>query len=80
MRRGKQNENGLFNGNDSAYIINGPFPDKKNKQKSKKDKVVLIVFSVFGWLIANLLIFFPDVPGPSELIDVLYKPLGKLLE
>ncbi|MDN3017908.1 hypothetical protein PH210_17065 [Paenibacillus sp. BSR1-1] len=53
--------------------------EKINKNQ-KKDKVVLIVFSVFGWLIAILLIFFPDVPGPSELIDVLYKPLGKLLE
>jgi hypothetical protein len=52
----------------------------KLNQNQKKERAVLIIFSVLGWLVANLLIFFPDAPGPTELIDVLYKPLGKLLE
>ncbi|MGG1679330.1 hypothetical protein ACIFOT_26945 [Neobacillus sp. NRS-1170] len=52
----------------------------KINKNQKKDRVVLIVFSALGWVVANLLIFFPDVPGPTELIDLLYKPLGKLLE
>ena len=52
----------------------------KLNQNQKKEKVVLILFSVFGWLVANLLIFFPNAPGPTELIELLYRPLGKLLE
>ncbi|WP_223594152.1 hypothetical protein [Neobacillus bataviensis] len=56
------------------------FQLSKINQNQKKEKAVLVIFSVLGLILANLLIFFPDVPGPSELIDVLYKPLGKLLE
>jgi hypothetical protein len=52
----------------------------KIKQHQKKEKGALITLSIFAWLLANLLIFFPDVPGPTELIDWIYKPLGKLLE
>jgi multisubunit Na+/H+ antiporter MnhB subunit len=52
----------------------------KLKQNQKKEKVVLMFISSMGWLLAILLIFFPNMPGPSELIDYLYRPLGKLLE
>lgn len=52
----------------------------KIKEHQRKEKGAFIILSVFGWLLANLLIFFPDVPGPTELIDWLYKPLGNLLE
>ena len=52
----------------------------KLQQNKKKDKAAFITLSVIGLLLANLLIFYPDIPGPTELIDLMYKPLGKLLE
>lgn len=52
----------------------------KLNQNQKKERVILIIFSTLGWIVAGLLIFFPDAPGPTQLIDALYKPLGKLLE
>jgi len=33
-----------------------------------------------GWLLAILLLFFPDMPGPTQMIEKLFKPLGKMLE
>lgn len=33
-----------------------------------------------GWILAVLLIFFPEMPGPTDLIDWIFKPLGKMLE
>ncbi|MFC5446943.1 hypothetical protein [Paenibacillus aestuarii] len=45
-----------------------------------KEKVAFIVFSVIACLLAGLLIFFPDIPGPTMWVETVYKPLGKLLE
>jgi hypothetical protein len=52
----------------------------KINQNQKKEKAAFITLSIIGWLLAIMLIFFPKNPGPSEWIDILYKPLGKILE
>jgi len=52
----------------------------KLKKKQKKEKGVFITLSVIGWLLGNILLFFPDTPGPTDLVDMIFKPLGKLLE
>ncbi|OIJ15280.1 hypothetical protein BKP35_05380 [Anaerobacillus arseniciselenatis] len=52
----------------------------KINQNQKKDKYVLIALSAMSWVLAVLLLFFPNMPGPTELVDQIYKPLGKLLE
>lgn len=46
----------------------------------KKEKITYITLIAVGWLLAILLIFFPDMPGPAELVNMIYKPLGKILE
>jgi len=46
----------------------------------QKEKAAFIVFSVIACLLAALLIFFPDLPGPTLWVEAVYKPLGKLLE
>jgi succinate-acetate transporter protein len=48
--------------------------------KKKKEKNVFIVFIIIGWGLATLLIFFPDMKGPTDLLDFIYKPISKPLE
>lgn len=52
---------------------------KMNKNQ-KKEKWVFAGFTLLSWGLAVLLIFFPDLPGPTQAIDALFKPLGQLLE
>lgn len=67
-------------GNTMIIILITLYQWPKLDQHYKKDKAAFITLSVIGWLLANLLIFYPELPGPSKLIDNMYKPLGKLLE
>lgn len=53
---------------------------RKIRQNRKKEKVAFVILTALGWLLAILLVFFPDIPGPTQMIDTIYKPLGKLLE
>lgn len=52
----------------------------KIKQDNKKEKAALISLSLLGWILATLLMFIPELPGPTQLIDHIFKPLGKLIE
>jgi multisubunit Na+/H+ antiporter MnhB subunit len=46
----------------------------------KKEKVVFIVLLSLGTILAMVLIWNPDLPGPTQMIDYIYKPLGRMLE
>lgn len=49
--------------------------------KSKKnDKWAFIILTMIGLLLSVLLIYFPNMPGPTELVDAIFKPLAKYLE
>ncbi len=50
---------------------------KKNQKREKRAFVVLTLGSV---MLAILLLYFPDMPGPTQLVDAIFKPFGKLLE
>jgi hypothetical protein len=52
----------------------------KINHNQKKEKAAFITLTILGWLLINLLFTFPDIPGPTQMIDSIYKPLGKLLE
>jgi multisubunit Na+/H+ antiporter MnhB subunit len=52
----------------------------KINQNLKKEKVAFTAVTVIGCLVAVLLIFYPRLPGPTELIEAIYKPFGKFLE
>jgi uncharacterized membrane protein len=52
----------------------------KIKPRQKKEKAALISLTLLGWLLSCLLVWFPEMPGPGQWIDTIYKPLGKLLE
>ena len=60
-------------------IIIVGFQWSKLKQDQKKEKVTFISISVVGWILSILLIIFPDMIGPTQIIDTLFKPLGKFL-
>ncbi|MBA2875013.1 hypothetical protein [Thermaerobacillus caldiproteolyticus] len=46
----------------------------------KKEKVVFIVLLSLGTILAIMLILNPDLPGPTQMIEYIYKPLGRMLE
>ncbi|MGM7721588.1 hypothetical protein [Metabacillus sp. Hm71] len=52
---------------------------KMNKNQ-KKEKCAFVSLTISGWLLAVLLVYFPDMPGPTDLIDMIFKPFGKLLQ
>ncbi|WP_227938968.1 hypothetical protein [Alkalihalobacillus deserti] len=52
----------------------------KINQTQKKEKYTFVVLSAMSWILAVLLLFFPEMPGPTELVDQIFKPLGKMLE
>jgi multisubunit Na+/H+ antiporter MnhB subunit len=52
----------------------------KMNRDQKKEKVAFVTLTGSGWLLAVLLVFFPDIQGPTNLIDAIFRPLGKFLE
>ncbi|MDB5055483.1 MAG: hypothetical protein JWM44_3533 [Bacilli bacterium] len=52
----------------------------KINQNQKKEKVAFMIVTGIGCLLAFLLIIYPEMPGPTQLVESIYKPLGKLLE
>lgn len=48
--------------------------------KQKKEKAAFIGLAAMGWLLGVLLVFFPELPSPTDLFDTIFKPLGKILE
>jgi hypothetical protein len=50
------------------------------KKLKKKEKIAFLLLAIFGWSLANTLVFFPEIPGPTQITDFIFKPFGKLLE
>ena len=50
------------------------------EQNQKKEKAAFVTLTAMGWLLAILLLFFPDMPGPTQMIEKLFAPLGRMLE
>lgn len=47
---------------------------------SKKDKYLFLTLEVIGWILAVLIVQYPDMLSPVDMINAIYKPLGKLLK
>ncbi|QCJ44601.1 hypothetical protein FAY30_23425 [Bacillus sp. S3] len=43
---------------------------KKNK---KKVKMAFLSLMLINWILAVLLVLFPDMPGPGQLVDFIYQ-------
>jgi multisubunit Na+/H+ antiporter MnhB subunit len=46
----------------------------------KKEKAVFVVLLSLGTILAMVLIWNPDLPGPTQMVDYIYKPLGRMME
>lgn len=62
------------------FVCMALFEWPKLGRGSKKEKIIFLSLSVIGWFLGSILVFFPNPPGPTELMDGIFKPLGKLLE
>ncbi|GIO31288.1 MULTISPECIES: hypothetical protein [Paenibacillus] len=45
---------------------------------AKKEKIAFAVITAAGWAIALLLMFFPRMPGPTELINYATRPIWNI--
>ncbi|HZG60290.1 MAG TPA: hypothetical protein VEY68_07485 [Anoxybacillus sp.] len=61
-----------------AFIFLYEWPRINRTQK--KEKVAFIVLLSLGTILAIVLIVNPDLPGPTQMIDYIYRPLGRMLE
>ncbi|WP_164669416.1 hypothetical protein [Virgibacillus doumboii] len=48
-------------------------------QHLKKEKRAFVMLTIVGILLSALLIYFPEMPGPTELVQWVFKPLSGLL-
>ncbi|WP_027415716.1 hypothetical protein [Aneurinibacillus terranovensis] len=51
----------------------------KMKGQMKKEKIAFAALTMLGGGLAFLLVFYPEMPGPTQWIDAIYKPLGKFI-
>lgn len=47
--------------------------------QKKREKAAHAVVTIMGGMLAFMLVIYPDMPGPTQWIDALYKPLTKWL-
>lgn len=45
----------------------------KLKKNGRKVKIVFFSLMLLNWVLAVLLVIFPEMPGPGQLIDFIYK-------
>ncbi|MEH7112470.1 hypothetical protein V7124_08805 [Neobacillus niacini] len=43
------------------------------KKSGKRVKMAFFSIMVMNWVLAVLLVIFPEMPGPGQLVDFLYK-------
>lgn len=56
------------------------FEWSKMSKNQKKEKVVFAAIALSGWLLAIILIFFPEIPGPTRFIELIFKSQSNWLE
>ncbi|WP_028782358.1 hypothetical protein [Thalassobacillus devorans] len=59
-------------------IILYEWPKMEENQVKEKRLFIVLVFGT--WVIAGMLIFFPDLPGPIDLITYLFSPMEDIIE
>jgi hypothetical protein len=52
----------------------------KMDRNQKREKAAFVTLSMMGWLLAILLLFFPDMPGPTQMIEKVFEPLRKMIQ
>ncbi len=52
----------------------------KMNRNQNKEKAAFVILTAMGGLLAVLLLFFPNMAGPTEMVAKFFEPLGKILE
>lgn len=52
----------------------------KINSKQKKEKAAFVILALLGWLLTIVVLYNPDIPGPTQMIHLIFKPLGKMIE
>ncbi|WP_409300816.1 hypothetical protein [Peribacillus sp. SCS-155] len=55
------------------------FQWSKMKSDQRKEKISFVCITASAWLLAVLLLFFPGMKSPSELLTYIFKPISELL-
>lgn len=64
----------------SALAVLLFWADRSSWRGFRKDGWAFAVIAVIGWGVWILLILIPDLPGLTQAVDFLFKPLGRLLK
>lgn len=49
-------------------------------KRHKRDKTAFLVLITIGWFLSIMLMNQPDLPGPTQLIDSIFKPFGDWMQ
>lgn len=60
-----------------AFMILYEWPRMNPNQK--KEKLVFVILIAMEWVLAILLLFFPDLPRPAQMIESVFNSLVKFL-
>ncbi|KNB70379.1 hypothetical protein ADS79_15650 [Brevibacillus reuszeri] len=52
---------------------------KRIKRSTGKSKMTFLFLTFAGWVIGVLLLIFPNMPGPSQVWLVIFKPLYNMV-
>lgn len=63
----------------SASLLIIAFQWKWVRRSQSKEKAVYFVLLTAAWILAILLYAFPNLPGPSQLVNAVFGPLGSYL-
>ena len=45
----------------------------------RKERAAVTAVTALGWLVVLINLYFPDLPGPNEFVEMLFKPMGHWL-
>ena len=51
----------------------------KLRPEMKREKAAFAILTLLSGMLAFLLVFYPDLPGPTQALDAMTKPLVKFL-
>lgn len=50
------------------------------KRGQKKERAAFVTVTVIGWVLAAMLLIYPNMPGPTQLANALFKPLSEWIK
>lgn len=62
----------------AAWIISYEWV-RMNVPNRKRDRLALAGLTALGLLLGILLLYIPDMPGPTDLLRYLFRPFSKLI-